>query len=183
MTTIGIDIDGILANYIDSIIQSAHAIGEPIDAPVGSLPTTYSMVEPGWFTSKDHWLHAHEHTMRHADAIKPLVTPDVFQPILDDGHALLAVTARDSAHDETRAWLEEYFPRIFSTVIFTDQKHDVPFLRYLVEDNPHAVPSPDAQTNTVAKVILLDYPYNQECSPYKRISSLQELPDFFQKMP
>lgn len=171
MTIIGIDLDGVCANYTDSLIKTARELNQPIEASLGDIPTTYQMVEPRWFSSKDHWWITHLKTMGQANLITPLVQPDVFTSVLESEHRLIAVTARHHDYSNlTRQWVDTHFPGVFEEVIFTEDKHEVP-IDYLVEDNPFNVASAMGQG---IKVALVDYAYNQDAFPWRRVTSLED---------
>lgn len=101
--TIGIDIDGVLADYTEAIRRAAHSLGNPIDGT--RQPTVFSMVEDGWFAHKDDWARAHTIVTRELEDMLLLDAdaPTLLNSLREDGHRLVYLTAR---HAPT--WQDEY---------------------------------------------------------------------------
>lgn len=161
---VGVDLDGVCADYIGAIRQVGRDLGHEIaDTP----PSTYSMVCNGWFPSTEAWHQAHLEAMPNAADFAPLVSVAAFEPLKRTGAELVAITARDTTYfEETYAWIEKHLPGIFDRVAFTTDKHTYG-LDVLIEDNP-------AEVGKGTPVVLVDYPYNRHVSPAYRTHSTAE---------
>lgn len=165
MSIIGIDIDGVLANYVDAVIEGAVKVGRPMEVTTGALPTTYSMREPGWFTGRDHFFAAHNHVVNNVADVAPLLPRDAIAKLKEAGHTVVAVTARGADNTpsceqyakDTNDWLANNYDG-FDEIIHTHDK-ETTGIDLLIEDNGDQVVKCAAQGITT---IMVSYPYNEE---------------------
>ena len=96
---IGIDVDGVLADYMSAAAQMGRAHGHAI---ADTTPSTYGLVEPGWFPDAESAAAA----MRavHLDGLASLALLDATAPMAVRGlrvagHRVTVVTARHPEPD------------------------------------------------------------------------------------
>ena len=152
---IGFDLDGVVVNYAKGLKDYHHTLIKEDD------PLTYSMIEPGWFTSKQDWLNTHIRAMEHCDTfeIEDETVQEAVQRLKAAGHTVIAATARNSCHrDKTLAQLENngiYFDELIMT------GHAIPKseigLDWLLEDHPDTVCE-----RSCTQMVIKDHAYNRE---------------------
>lgn len=152
---IGFDLDGVVVNYAKGLKDYHHVPIKEDD------PRTYSMVEPGWFTSKQDWLNTHIIAMEHCDTfeIEDETIQEAVHRLKAAGHTVIAATARNSRYmDKTRAQLENNDIH-FDELIMTG--HAIPKselgLDWLLEDNPSTV-----LEKSSTRMVIKDHAYNKE---------------------
>lgn len=96
---IGIDVDGVLADYMGAVAHIGRAHGHTI---VGTTPSTYGLVEPGWFP--DAASAALAMRVVHLDGLaglEPLdaTAPSAVRELRAAGHRIVVVTARHPEPD------------------------------------------------------------------------------------
>ena len=106
---IGLDIDGVLADYTGAAAVIGRELGHPI-AGAAHGPTSYALVGPGWFPDAHAALAAME-ALRAGGGLRTLDLLDASAPLAvaelrAAGHQVEVVTSRNpaDAHD-TRDWL------------------------------------------------------------------------------
>lgn len=165
--TIGIDIDGVLADYVAALrpVAAAH---EMLELPEG-MPTTYRMVEPGWFTDGEQWLRTHHAWATAHVRTTPLLddtAAGTMRSLRDAGHRVVIVTARgsgggiepddDHIQQETRAWLDEN-GLSHDHIYFASDKSTAEW-DHLIEDSPGQL----TRLHEIGrKVWRRDQPYNR----------------------
>lgn len=165
---VGIDLDGVCADYIGALRLAGRELGYAIS---NTNPTTYDMLCSGWFPSHEAWRKAHEAAMPLAAGFSPLVGVDGFWRLKQSGAELVAITARDTGYfEQTYAWIDKNLPGVFDRIVFTGDKHAYG-LDVLVEDNP-------AEVGGDTPVVLVDYPYNRHVRPAYRARTTYEALQF-----
>lgn len=179
---VGIDIDGVLADYVAALreIAAAH---ESLVLPEG-LPTTYEMVEPGWFSDSEQWLRTHHLWACGHVHTTPLLDDSAartMQSLRDAGHRVVIVTARGSGEGiepdvdlvqrETRRWLDSN-GLSHDGITFVSDKSTVEW-DLLIDDSPGQVSRLHAAGRGVW---VRDQPYNrsEELAHLPRAGSLEE---------
>ena len=137
---IGLDVDGVLADYMSGIAAVGRAHGHAMS---GGSPSSYWLVEPGWFPD-DQSAHAAMDALRHSglgdlrlfDATAPAAVAD----LRTAGHRVTVVTARHPAPD-SRATLTRWLNRHgigFDDLHFEAVKSRLGCSAYL-DDAPHNI--------------------------------------------
>lgn len=150
---VGFDLDGVIVDYVGAVRKGKPSI-------ISEGPFTYSMVEDGWFDSKDEWLKVHSKMMEsceHFDLLDPSIVEAV-AVLHQGGFVCKGITARSSKYAEgTLRQLSSHGVE-FDEVIFTDHKalKSSFGMAYIFEDHPDTVLE---KSETV--MALRDHPYNQ----------------------
>ena len=156
---VGIDLDGVCADYIGALRLAGREAGHEITS---TYPETYDMVGGGWFPSHEAWRVAHDAAMPLAAGFPALVSAADFEPLKQIGAELVAITARETDYfGQTCVWIDKNLPGVFDRIVFTGDKHAYG-LDVLIEDNPAEVGAGDTP------VVLVDYPYNRHVQPEYR---------------
>lgn len=169
---IGIDIDGVLADYVEHMRTVATTQGIKVD-PLGG-PRTYSMVEPGWFTDDHQWARCHEIVTGELERT-PLLdafAPEALARLRSRGHHLVVMTARRAPTgagysqadvvQATQAWLERHRIQAHE-VVFNDHRtprHELE-LDLALDDSPEQIAALHAAG---VPTVIRDQPYNRHLS-------------------
>ena len=168
---IGIDVDGVLADYMGAAAHMGRAHGHTI---VDTTPSTYGLVEPGWFPDAE----AAAAVMQavHRDGLASLAlldatAPPAVQELRAAGHRVTVVTARHPEPDGrsilTR-WLHQHgidFDELHFETLKSRSGCDV----YL-DDAPHNI----AEIRAAGRhAVVRDTTYNRHVDGH-RVSSLAE---------
>lgn len=180
---IGLDVDGVLADYMGGIADVGRSLGLPMDG-ADRGPTQYGLVEPGWFPDEELARAAMFH-LRDEVGLDTLDLLDADAPaavrrLRDAGHVVSIVTARaastrrskgfvdHSPRERTLEWLARHG---FETdaVCFERSKAVVGCDVYL-DDAPHNIAElRDAGLHAVA----YDATYNRHVDGF-RVSTVSE---------
>lgn len=179
---VGVDIDGVLADYAASMRSAARDLG--IDVIGTDDPTVWTMIEPGWFSEAEDWKACHEVITGDVQNMSLLDSsaPAALCRLRATGHRIVIVTARVAppgaayvnadVQAATRAWLASHqIPH--DDLAFTGEFKTGLDLDVLVDDAPHNIERHQAAGE---RVVSLDHAYNR-CLPGERVSSLAELAD------
>lgn len=184
---IGIDCDGVLADYITAIRGAADAQGTPVADP--QHPRSFSMVNPGWFRDRPSWWRAHTRVM--GDLVRmPLLDPTApraLADLRDAGHQIAVVTARRAPRgasytdldvmDQTERWLRRRRLR-HDKLILAGTKHGLG-LDVLLDDAPHIIEEHRAAGE---RVIVRDHAYNRHLGG-ERVTSMRSFADLILRGP
>lgn len=181
---VGIDIDGVLADYTGALRTVAPSLGIELD---GSVPPRYwSMQEPGWFSNRDDWKLCHAAALREADTFDPIggfpYIADQTNRLREAGHLVVILTAR-----EAPPWQDEYGDDLVQRFTLDWLKaHSVTYdeLRFdgtktghqldvLLDDAPHNITE---YQDAGERVVVFDQPYNRHLAG-ERAGSLSEFVD------
>lgn len=184
---VGIDIDGVLADYVASlrVIAAEH---ENVTLPEGDGPTTFGMVEPGWLTHVSQWKRLHLRWGSGLVSQTPVLdstAAGTLRRLRELGHKVVVVTARsaepvDAAHSEvmqeaTRTWLDAH-GMVHDEVYFTADKSSAEW-DLLIEDSPGQLTKLDAAGR---EVWVRDHPYNRG-DEFGHLPRARHLADFAHK--
>lgn len=163
---VGIDIDGVLADYVGALRPLAVE-HEGFTLPEGQ-PTTFGMVEPGWLTESAQWLRLHQRwTSGHVDKT-PVLDRDAAKTlsvIREQGHTVVMITSRSAeptdtepelVKEHTAAWLERH-EFAHDELVFTADKSAVEW-DVLIDDSPRHLA---ALSSLGRGVWVRDHPYNR----------------------
>lgn len=178
---IGIDIDGVLADYPLAMKLAAERIG--IEVPGLTAPTTYRMIEDGWFTDRADWRRAHEIVTAELDDMDvqaPGGAAEAVDRIREAGGDIWIVTSRkaprwQSVYDDedvahgTSTWLREQGIQ-FDRLVQIDEKWSLP-LTTMVDDAPYIIEGFGDD-----RAVIFDQAYNADL-PGLRVHSMSEYAD------
>lgn len=170
---IGLDIDGVLADYMGAIAEVGRAQGHPIVGP-GHGPTQYGLVEPGWFPDKES---AHAAMTDLRDKLDTLDLLDQSAPgsvrrLRAAGHRVDIVTARHpGARSSTAQWLDRHGFE-YEQLRFETAKHVVGCDIYIDDAAHNVIELRDA--GHVA--VVYDAPYNRHVDGL-RVTTMEEFVD------
>jgi uncharacterized HAD superfamily protein len=191
---IAIDVDEILANFMDAIIDFHN---ETFGTSLVKAQFRSFDLNEGWGGTMDEAIaKVHQfHTTHHFANIQPV--PGAVDAIqyLKQKHQLHVVTARQTVvTKETHEWLDRYFPGAFASVHLTNS-HGLSGIKRLKKDvcqEIHADVFVDDSLENVAQcselgipIFMLDYPWNQGSLPKNvhRVFSWTEIVDGIEKLP
>lgn len=180
---LGLDLDGVVADYVAALRDAAKRIG--VGQGLDGAPTTWGMVEPGWFDNKDQWLAAHTDVFRTGAHTIPLLdahAPSALTGFHDAGGVIVVTTARsgipdsDVTHEkvfqDTARWLAQHaIP--FDDMMFTHDKSLAGCDLY-IDDSPGVV---QHLMDSGKKVVVRDQLYNRHVDAEHRVSSVSEMMD------
>lgn len=175
MMRIGIDVDGVLADY-NTVFMTA--IGVPVHDP-----TTYSYIDGG-LISHDRYKVVHDSIITKCDMFPVLdkSAASVLSQLISDGHDIVIATARGifspemqkqySLYDLTKKFLNK--AGIPFNEIYLNADHDKTQygLDMMVDDSPDVLTSFDPD---VTVPVTVDHVYNRSISGH-RISEMSQLP-------
>ena len=137
--SIGVDMDGVLADYVKGITKFAGMVPT-------SVSTTYNMVEPGLFDSREDFLAHHEQFVKNGELRKLGVLDKTASSALKEmqelGCDIHIITARHGFDEYTDemvrqdciAWLDDNdIP--FDDITLTQDKSNID-VDYLIDDSP-----------------------------------------------
>lgn len=182
MARIGIDIDGVMADYIEAV-RRASADLLNLRLP-DQMPPTYSPIGPGWLPDKSAFEKVHAAVTEKVWDKPPLERPgllsEVTSTLRESGHEVVIITARcapsgagyDDAHVQqgTRRWLDAH-EVVYDDAIFTAVKYGHG-LDLLVDDNPSILSVVRAAGE---RAVAFDHRYNRSLGG-ERIDTLAALP-------
>lgn len=186
---IGIDVDGVLANFVVSyrrliVTMTGRNLfqpGDDVNPPVWDWEKlrgyTDEEIKPVWahiMTSPDFWVHLT--ALPGATALAQRIAR------LENDHDLYFVTARvgDGAKWQTEVWLNTMIPVQLPTVLLSKDKGAICKalnIDLYIDDNLPNVQGVVEQSPKT-RTYLLDYAYNQEdivAPQYRRVSSVEEM--------
>lgn len=181
---VGIDIDGVLADYTGALRDCAPSVGVQITG--AEPPTKWEMVEPGWFSNRDDWKKVHAEALRECDTFDPIggfpYIADQTNRLREAGHLVVILTAR-----EAPPWQDEYGDDLVQRSTLDWLKaHSIAYgeLRFdgtktghqldvLLDDAPHNIEEYQAAGE---RVVIFDQPYNRHLAG-ERVGSLSEFVD------
>lgn len=181
---VGIDIDGVLADYTSALLPAARFLGIDLDGSVP--PTRWSMVEPGWFDNREDWKATHAEALRECDTFSPIggfpYIAEQTHRLRSAGHTVIILTAREAppwqdSYDDawifkgTREWLDLHsigYDELRFDGTKTGHQLDV-----LLDDAPHNITEYQAAGE---RVVIFDQPYNRHLAG-ERVGSLSEFVD------
>jgi len=164
---LGLDVDGVVCDFISGIIETAKELGYGGTFPPNWLATHSWMFSPDFHTVFNLIAHEPEWWRRlkpYADAEIPREYPYVY-----------FVTQRPVEQDATRAWLNDHFPRVSFAIYNADDKVEALKklgVEYFVEDR---VENWDAINRAGITCFLMDRPWNREVLTASRLKSLRHL--------
>ena len=182
--SVGIDIDGVLADYTSALLPAARFLGIDLDGSVP--PTRWSMVEPGWFDNHEDWKATHAEALRECDTFSPIggfpYIAEQTHRLRSAGHAVVILTAR-----EAPPWQDSYDDAwVFKGTLDWLKAHSITYdeLRFdgtktghqldvLLDDAPHNIEEYQAAGE---RVVIYDHAYNRHLDG-ERVSSLSEYVD------
>lgn len=176
--TLGVDIDGVLADYTAAVRLAAHRLGNPIDGT--RQPTVFGMVEDGWFTSREDWARAHEIVTGELEDMAP-IDPGAathLNGLRADGHRIVFLTARHAPawqdrYDDravlrgTERWLDTWGFEVDELRL--DQTKTGHGLDVLVDDAPHNI---EAYQAAGESCVIYDAAYNRHLAG-PRVTSIE----------
>ena len=180
---VGIDIDGVLADYTGALRAVAPSLGIELDGSVP--PKCWSMQEEGWFSNRDDWKLCHAAALREADTFDPIGGSTIAEQtrrLREAGHAVVILTAR-----EAPPWQDEYGDDLVQRSTLDWLKaHSITYdeLRFdgtktghqldvLLDDAPHNITE---YQDAGERVVIFDQPYNRHLAG-ERVGSLSEFVD------
>lgn len=160
---IGLDVDGVLADYMAGVAAVGRKLGHAMERALHG-PSRYGLVEPGWFPTEEDAAAAME-ALHGGDAMGRLplldpTAPEAVRRLRAAGHQVVVVTARDlRSRALTHDWLRRH--RIDADeVLFERSKHRAGCHIYL-DDAPHNI----AELREFgAEAVVYDAPYNRDVS-------------------
>ena len=175
----GLDLDGVVANYVAGLRSAAVRLGLP---PLKEgLPSTWAMVEDGYFENSGDWKKAHAEAFRHGAHHFPLIdsnAPKALAAFRDAGGVVVVTTARagvagivsdaDVERDTVR-WLEKHGIG-FDSLLLTHDKSQANCDVYL-DDSPVVI---EHLQNSGRTVIVRDQPYNRHVAGKHRVPSVSK---------
>lgn len=183
---IGIDIDGVIANFF-----SAYEEAIVQEAGVDMFPARYPAALPPVWDWPEHYGYDKKHVKRVWRMIEQSQCFWSDLGVLPDAHFLAEsmpwavhdvyfITARPGARakHQTEAWLQKMLPITHPTVLLTDNKGgacETLKLDFYIDDKPSNVE--DVMENSDTRVYLCpQYPYNQEGAVgARRAGSIEEV--------
>lgn len=179
---IGVDIDGVLANYYQGIKDYANENGLNI---VSHSPVTYGMVEEGCFGSKEEFLITHKNFVAQGGlgelSILDQQASQLINNLYNDGHTINIITARevegvptDFIREQTENWLDKHNFK-YHKLIITHDKHTVDCDVY-IDDSPYNYATLSSHDKLV---YLYDSSYNVDVDSDNRVESFK---DFVEKI-
>ncbi len=183
---IGIDVDGVLADYMTGVAAVGRGMGLAIEG-ASTGPTKYGLVEPGWFPDSDSASAAMKQ-LRANGGLRALALLDTgaaeaVRRLRSAGHEVLIVTARHSGGRyvqdrdqrritrETIDWLTEH--RILPDDVKFERRKSLAECEIYLDDAPHIV---EEIRDDGRRAVVYDQPYNRHL-PGDRVSSLAEFTD------
>lgn len=185
MARIGLDLDNTVARYSEGL----HSVGRATGVLNGEfrLPTTYNMVEEGWFSDFSEFLPTHQNLCHQAGlADLGLLQADLNNLVRRwqaDGHEVVVITARImDDHDEalrrkvlagTHKWVNTFLPAADETFIVDHSKNSklVANADLYVDDSPGVV---NGLREAGKRVIIRDQPYNRDLTG-ERVTCLSQI--------
>ncbi|BBX82233.1 5' nucleotidase, NT5C type [Mycolicibacterium aubagnense] len=170
---VGLDIDGVLADYMSAIADVGRAHGHSMTG-AGHGPTQYGLVEPGWFPDEKS-AHAAMAELRNKLGKLDLLdhgAPEAVRRLRAAGHRVDIVTARHSrARRCTAQWLDRHGFE-YEQLRFETAKHVVGCDIY-IDDAAHNVMEL-REAGHVA--VIYDAPYNRHVGGL-RVTTMEEFVD------
>lgn len=178
---LGLDLDGVVADYTAALRVSAAKLG--IGQGLQGNPTTWGMVEPGWFDSKEQWLAAHTDVFRtgaHAIPLLDAGAADALVRFRAAGGVVIVTTARsgivnsdvtdEKVRSDTEKWLEMHEYEVDDLVLTSDKAQADCHL--YIDDSPGVIQSLQAAGKPV---VVRDQLYNRHVSAEHRVFSVPEM--------
>lgn len=180
---IGIDIDGVLADYMAGVAAVGQSMGLTMDGSA-SGPTKYGLVEPGWFPDDESASKAMTQ-LRDSGGLRRLALLDAgaaaaIRRLRIAGHRVSIVTARHSggryiqSRDEQRIaretidWLTEH--EILPDDLRFERRKSVVGCQIYIDDAPQII---EELRQNGRRAVVYDQPYNRHL-PGERVSNLTE---------
>ena len=181
---VGIDIDGVLADYTGALRTVAPSLGIELDGSVP--PKHWSMQEEGWFSNRDDWKLCHAAALRECDTFDPIggfpYIAEQTHRLRSAGHTVVILTAREAppwqdSYDDawvfkgTWEWLDLH--SIGYDELRFDGTKTGHQLDALLDDAPHNITE---YQDAGERVVIFDQPYNRHLAG-ERVGSLSEFVD------
>jgi len=169
---IGLDVDGVLADYMSGIAGVGRVQGHPMHGRAAG-PTTYGLVEPGWFPDTES-ASAAMAQLRDTGGLGRLQlldpgAPAAVRKLRAAGHRVVVVTARGAqTRRDTVSWLRRHGIEA-DEVRFHAIKSEAGCHAYL-DDAPHIV---DELRGAGRFAFVYDAPYNRHVAG-PRVSRIAE---------
>lgn len=179
---IGIDVDGVLADYMAGVAAIGQSMGLAMRGS-GSGPTQYGLVEPGWFPDAETASKAMAH-LRDGGGLRELALLDPGAPaavrrLRIAGHRVSIVTARHpggryvQSHDQRRIaretidWLASH--GILPDDVRFERRKSLVDCDIYIDDAPHIIEELRVDGR---RAVVYDQPYNRHLSG-ERVSNLE----------
>lgn len=180
---VGIDIDGVLGDYVLDV--TAHSGMLPT-----SIATTYDMIEPALFESRDHWRHKHTSFVETGGfrnmTLLDITAASSIQKMRDAGVEVHIVTARtgfgthtdDQVFEDTLEWLHENDITFDKFVMSSDKSSTK--ANWMLDDSPYNISS---MLSTDTTPVAYRQLYNSfgngvfDCSTVQYVDSVSDYAD------
>lgn len=189
---VGIDVDGVLADYMGGVAAVGQSMGLAMSGS-SSGPTQYGLVEPGWFPDAESASKAMTH-LRDSGGLRELALLDTgasaaIRCLRIAGHRVSIVTARHSggrysrSHGERRIaretidWLAEH--NILPDDVRFERRKSLVDCQIYIDDAPHII---EELRSDGRRAVVYDQPYNRHLSG-DRVSSMEEFAELILAMP
>ena len=168
---IALDIDNTTADYNTMILTIGHTQGT-IPTTTTGYPTTYGMVEPGWFPTQQDFLTAHTELcttglLRALPLLEPHLNPFI-ECLHHQGHTVVLCTCRLLPHfttaltrtiiSDTEDWAHTHLPAADDIIIGKPGIKNNIHADLYVDDSPSEL----EQLSTHSRAVAIDRPYNQD---------------------
>lgn len=180
---LGLDLDGVVADYEAAMRSTARQTGI---ATVGDeSPTTWGMIEPGWFDHHEQWLATHVEVFRSGAHTIPLLdsgAPAALNRFRAEGGVVVVTTARSGlpddgiTHEKVYADTEQWFRDhgfIVDDMLFLSDK-SAAGCDVHIDDSPGVIQHLSASD---IPVVVRDQPYNRHVNAPHRVQSVTEMID------
>lgn len=160
---IGLDVDGVLADYMAGVADIGRMLGHAMERAIHG-PTTYGLVEPGWFPSMEAANAAMTAMLDHGvigrlELLDTTAAAAVGQ-LRRAGHQVVVVTARDRrCETQTRDWLRRH--RIDADEVLFERRKALTNCHVYIDDAPHNIAE---LRESGAGAVVYDAPYNRDVS-------------------
>ncbi|MEN4465422.1 hypothetical protein ABFV47_14315 [Mycolicibacterium fortuitum] len=178
---IGLDVDGVLADYMAAIAEVGRGNGHPMS---GEGPFTYELIEPGWFP--DAQAAATAMAQLHEGGLCALTlfddtAPAAVRELRNGGHRVTIVTARsehrtgDAGKRAGRRDLANWLARhgIVTDDLLFQRRKSLSGCDVYLDDAPHNI---DEIRSAGRIAVVRDTTYNRRV-PGPRVTSLAEFAD------
>lgn len=158
---IALDIDGVLADYTGLFARFAGITPR-------TRPTRFSMIEPGWVSSREEFLAAHEQVLAHLTemGLRDRLAPEAVCVLIQHGFTIEYITNRAGMGEvtdeqvflDTSTWLSEHGFPYYDNLTMTATKHHEDTFDVILEDAPDNI---KAIAATGRQVVVYSDAYNQ----------------------
>jgi 5'-nucleotidase len=171
MLTLVVDMDEVLANFVDPVISRWNAVYGTAHTRAGfNMWDMSKTLGPGAYQTVEHWL-SEPSFFRNLQPLDGAV--DGLNYFTEhNGFDIIIATSISStvhnAYDAKRAWLAQWFPKLNLRNLIAVQRKEIVRGDILIDDAPHNI---SAWIDTNRSAIIMDRPWNQDLICHDVIAS------------